>query len=100
MTDVQQSPLGIGGARRVLGVALVLAMYGIGIAACYGIPQHTAKPLSRTEIRGLIVLIGAVYGTPYILIPCVLDRFPKWIVQASSVKQLRQMAKWFFGVRC
>jgi len=75
-------------------------MYGIAIAACYRIPQHAAQPLSKTEVRGLIVLIGAVYGTPYILIPCVLDRFPKWIVQASSVKQLSLMAKWFFGVQC
>jgi hypothetical protein len=96
MTDMPQPRLGISGARRVLGVVMVLAMYGIGIAACFRMPQHAAtanwlESLSTTEIRGLIALVGAIYGTPYILIPCLLDRFPRWIAQTISTKQLRQM---------
>jgi hypothetical protein len=102
MTGMPLPRLGISGVRRVLGIIMVLAMYGIGIMTCIRVPQHVAtenwlESLSTTEIRGLSALVGAIYGTPYILIPCLLDRFPSWITQVCSAKQLRWMARWFFG---
>jgi hypothetical protein len=53
---------------------------------------------SGIETKATIILICAIVVTPYVLIPCLIDRFPRWVVQTHHPDALKYMTRWFFGL--
>lgn len=95
--------LGISMGRRIIGAILVLGMYVVAIVAYVHYRQRATHgnllPLDDIEVHGLVALVCAIVVTPHILIPCVMDRFPRWLVDSSTPEKLQKMAKMFFGVQ-
>lgn len=103
MSDTDRR-LGISPTRRVIGAGFVLGMYAVSIAAfvwpnLFGRLATANSPLlpSDTPVMPLVVLACAIILSPYILLPCIFDRFPKWMYSLHTDPELRRMAKWFFG---
>ena len=102
MSSAQSRRLGIPKARRVAGILIVLLMYMaplVELAYSWSHPTggHIAA-FSWIELRNLGVLAVAVWGTPLILVPCVLDRFPRFVTRMVSAEWLRRWARGSFGV--
>ena len=102
MNSAQSGRLGIPKARRVAGVLIVLLMYLVPIVELayswrHPTGSHVAA-FSWTELRALEILAGAVWGTPFILVPCVLDRFPRFVTSMASAEWLHRWARGTFGV--
>lgn len=96
--------LGISPARRVIGACLVLAMYAVSIVAflwphIYDRLATANSPLlpSNAPVISLVALGCAVILSPYILLPSMFDRFPRWMYALHAEPELRRMARWFFG---
>jgi hypothetical protein len=93
--------LGIPIRRRILGVVLVLFMYAaaaLGFWEKIDFVRTTVGIGAGLPIAPLVPLLGGVCATPYVLLPCIFDRFPRFIVAAVPAEQLRTMARWFLGV--
>src|SRR5580658_4721205 len=92
--------LGISPARRVIGAMLNL---GMGVESVYiivtpGSIAHTLFwPLTNRQ-TGCALLLMAVYLVPYILYPCCLDEFPKWLRRRYGDERMNGMARGIFGV--
>jgi hypothetical protein len=85
--------------RRVLGAAFVFLMYGLSAAVylrIFIVVGHTVS--SAIEIKARIILVCAIIVTPYILIPCLFDKFPRWVVETHHPNSLKYMSRWFFGL--
>src|SRR5258708_19467587 len=85
--------------RRVLGAAFVFFMYGLSAAVYLRIfiaGGHTVS--SGIEIKARILLVCAIIVTPYILIPCLFDKFPRWFVETHYPYILNSMSRWFFAL--
>jgi hypothetical protein len=96
-----QRPLGIPKFRRVLGASAVLLMYAAAAIVCARrfLVVRSPEVSPQMEIRAFVVLVCAIISTPYILMPCLLDRFPKWIAQTMPADSLRYITHWFFGLK-
>lgn len=92
---LEQRKLGIHPSRRVAGAGLVLAMYAV---AGVGFWHTVAFGRAELPLQPVLTLLCAFSGTPFLLLPCILDRFPQVVIDVVPVPQLRQMARWFFGV--
>jgi hypothetical protein len=83
-------------------VVLILALYGAAVVRlCFDLNMHTKAihtVLSKPDSRGLFILAYTIILTPYILLPCIFDRFPRFVVQAFPKETLKMMARWVLGV--
>ena len=92
--------------RRVAGATIVVAAYVIGTAALVW-PRVFDASASRDRILfpseprayGLLMLLGAVFLSPYILYPCLRDRFPRWLVRFTKAKHVEIISRQLLGAR-
>ena len=91
-------------ARRIIGTVMVLGMYGVAIVA--SARSHTYdhfaaiySPLlpANAPLISLITSSCASILCPFILYPCLFNRFPKWMWKHFTESQLEAMAKSYFG---
>lgn len=84
---------------------MVLALYYLAAAGLVNPQIYSLTPpgssLHVSAVSRILVIMVpamALYLSPYILFPCLFDRFPNWLVRHTKPDHLRSMAKSFFGV--
>lgn len=80
--------LGIPKYRRVIGVVIVtLGVVLASIALMYAdyLEELYTGPFTVT-IFGVLMILAGVYLVPFVLYPCMYDRFPAWVQGLPSEK--------------
>ncbi len=101
---MQTYKLGISRDRRVVGAILNLVGYVGGVVAILtsdSSPHNPAHPLFSpltNQQTGCVLLLMAVCMTPYILYPCCLDNFPKWLRRHYGDEHMSHIARGIYGV--
>jgi hypothetical protein len=76
----------------------VLYVWIIGSSLLANLHCGRARGFICDEIKAMIVLVCAIIVTPCILIPCLFDKFPRWVVETHHPDSLKYMNRWFFGL--
>lgn len=97
--------LGITAPRRIIGATMVAAMYAVAFTAfarphTYDYFATVNSPFlpSNAAIISLVAFSCACILSPFILYPCLFNRFPRWTYKYFTELQLEAMARQFFGI--
>jgi hypothetical protein len=97
--------LGISKFRRIVGAIMVMGGYLVALVAAVApkvydsaAAANTIVLPSNTKAISIVSLFCAITLSPFILFPCMFDRFPKWVCSVYSEVQLSAIAKAVFGV--
>lgn len=85
--------------RRVIGATFVILFFVIGFVELFNIDTMSdmfVGPVSLTA-SGILLVIAGIVCWPFVLFPCIFDRFPRWVhgLPEATIGQL----KWLLGAK-